>query len=273
VYPIFGDPHGPIFEGYTTLAGWSAVTEHVNLGLLVGANTFRNPALVAKMVTTLDHVSGGRAVLGIGGAWFELEHRAFGFDFGKSVGERLDRLDEAASIMRRMLHGEPASGRKYYSATDAVNVPPPVQEKLPIMIGGGGERKTLRTVARYADRWNVGGSIDVVQHKDGVLRRWCLEVGRDQAEIERTLLPGAVVLRQSQPDANRVADMIRETNRGWDERPQWVCTPDELVAGLAPYVKLGFRNMLFDFPAPYDRETLELLGSEVRAGLEECLAP
>ena len=100
LYPIVGSPEGPEFEGYMTIAGWASVTEHVTLGLLVGANTFRNPALVVKMVTALDHISGGRAVLGLGGAWFQLEHDAFGFDFGSSTGERLDWLDEAAMIVR-----------------------------------------------------------------------------------------------------------------------------------------------------------------------------
>ena len=131
LYPIFGDPHGPIFEGYMTLAGWSSVTRRVSLGLLVGANPFRNLALVAKMVTTLDHLSGGRAVLGIGGAWFELEHREFGIDFGKSVGERLDWLDEAVAIIRGMLDGTRPSGRQRYAARQVVNEPPPLQKHLP----------------------------------------------------------------------------------------------------------------------------------------------
>lgn len=272
MYPIFGDPHGPIFEGYLTLAGWAPVTRRATLGLLVGANPFRNPALVAKMATTLDHISGGRAVLGIGGAWFEREHEEFGFDFGRGVGERLDRLDEAVSIIRGMLHGRRPSGSFFYATRQAVNEPRPLQTRLPIMIGGGGEKKTLRTVARYADMWNVGGTVDVVRHKDEVLRRWCAEVGRDSDEIERTLLPGAVVVRRTMAEARRVVDRIRETNRGWAEEPQWICTPDELIAGLAPYIELGFRNLLFDLPAPYDRETIHLLSSAVRSGLEELPA-
>ena len=251
-----------------TLAGWAAVTHRATLGLLVGANPFRNPALVAKMATTLDHISGGRAVLGIGGGWFEREHQEFGFDFGRGVGERLDRLDEAVSIMRGMVRGERPSGRSFYTTMQAVNEPRPLQERLPIMIGGGGEKKTLRTVARYADMWNVGGTVEVVRHKDEVLRRWCAEVGRDTDEIERTLLPGAVVVRRSMAEAGRVADKIQQINLGWAEKPTWICTPDKLVAGLAPYLELGFRNILFELPAPYDSETIELLGSDVRRGLE-----
>ena len=273
VNPIFGDPSGPIFEGYMTLAGWSAVTARVSLGLLVGANTFRNPALVAKMVTTLDHISGGRAVLGIGGAWFEHEHREFGFDFGKSVGERLNRLDEAVSIMRAMLRGERVSGREHYPTAGAVNNPPPLQARLPILIGGGGERKTLRTVARYADMWNVGGSVDVVRHKDEVLRRWCAEVGRDHREIERTLLPGLTVVRGSEGEARRHVDDIRRMNEGWNGEPGLVGTSDQVAETLAPYLALGFRNMLFDFAPPFDQETLERLATGVRPQLEARLAP
>src|SRR5581483_1111857 len=191
VYPIVGGSRGPILEGYMLLAAWAAVTKRATLGLMVGANTFRNPALVAKMVTTLDHISGGRAVLGIGGAWFEEEHVAFGIDFGSGFGERLNWLDEAVELMRDMLHGEETTARgRYYHATNVRNDPRPVQERLPILIGGGGERKTLATVARFADAWNIGGDVERVRHKDEVLRRWCDEVGRDEAEIERTLSGG-----------------------------------------------------------------------------------
>ena len=271
LYPIFGDPHGPIFEGYLTLAGWAAATSRVSLGLLVGANPFRNPTLVAKMVTTLDHITGGRAILGIGAAWFELEHLECGFDFGRSVGERLDWLDEAVGIMRGMLDGNRPNGERFYSAREAVNEPRPVQRRLPILIGGGGERKTLRIVARYADMWNVGGSVEEVRHKDEVLRRWCNEVGRDETEIERTLLPGVVVIRGSEREARRHADEIRRVNRGWTGEPQLVGTSDQIVEGLAPYLDVGFRTMYFDLPPPFDSETLERLSGEVRPRLESRL--
>jgi len=271
LYPIFGDPHGPIFEGYMTLAGWSSVTRRVTLGLLVGANPFRNPALVAKMVTTLDHLSGGRAVLGIGGAWFELEHREFGIDFGKTVGERLDWLDEAVAIIQGMLDGTRPSGRRRYAARQVVNEPPPLQKHLPILIGGGGERKTLRTVARFADIWNVGGTVEEVRHKDAVLRRWCEDVGRNSDEIERSLLPGVVVVRGSEAEAREYVQQIHRTNRGWDGEPELVGTPDQIAASLAPYLPLGFHNVLFDFPPPFDQETLQRLAVEVRPQLASAL--
>jgi alkanesulfonate monooxygenase SsuD/methylene tetrahydromethanopterin reductase-like flavin-dependent oxidoreductase (luciferase family) len=129
LYAIFGDPYQPIFEGYTTLAAWAKVTTRVRLGLLVGANTFRNPALVAKTLTTLDHISDGRAIAGLGGAWFDLEHAAAGIDFGRGFGERLDWLDESVGSIRVLLDGEavtsPVGGRY---ALDAMRLlPPPVQ--------------------------------------------------------------------------------------------------------------------------------------------------
>jgi alkanesulfonate monooxygenase SsuD/methylene tetrahydromethanopterin reductase-like flavin-dependent oxidoreductase (luciferase family) len=159
LYPIVGSVEGPILEGWMVLAGWAAATERARIGLMVGANPFRNPALVAKMVTTLDHISGGRAILGIGGAWFETEHIAYGFEFGSSPGERLRWLEEAARIMRGMLRGEEPSGDRYYTARSVRNDPPPFQARLPLLIGGGGERRTLRIVARYADMCNVGGGL------------------------------------------------------------------------------------------------------------------
>ena len=271
LYPINGDPHGPIFEAYLTLAGWAAVTERIRMGLMVGANTFRNPALVAKMVTTLDHMTGGRMVAGLGGAWFEQEHADYGIEFGPWIGARLDRMDEAAMIIRGMLDGTRPSGRRAYEVREAVNEPPPVQEHLPIMIGGGGEKKTLATVARYADIWNVDGDLETIRHKDEVLRRWCAEAGRDESAIERMLGGGAVVVRRSAAEAERVVAEIRRVNRGY-EGPELVGTPEQVAARLAPYLEIGFRHFDFDFPPPFDEETLQLLATEVRARLDARLA-
>jgi alkanesulfonate monooxygenase SsuD/methylene tetrahydromethanopterin reductase-like flavin-dependent oxidoreductase (luciferase family) len=271
LYPIVGDWQGPIFEGYMTLAGWAAVTQRATLGLMVGANPFRNPALVVKEVTALDHISGGRAVLGIGSAWFEREHNAFGLDFGSSPGERLNWLDEAVELMRAMLPGGPATARgRYYHAVDVRNDPPPIQNRLPILIGGGGEQKTLKTVAKYADAWNIGGDIDEVRHKEEVLRRWCDEVGRDHREIERTLGGGAVVLRSSAEEARRVAGAIGKQNGNWPG-PRTATTPDKLIDRFAPYLELGFHHIYWDIPAPYDAETIERLAKEVKPALEQSV--
>jgi F420-dependent oxidoreductase-like protein len=272
LYPIVGDPHGPMFEGYLTLAAWAALTKRVTLGLMVGANTFRNPALVAKMATTLDHVSGGRAYLGLGGAWFETEHTAFGIPFGSSPGERLRWFDEAVELIRGMLRDEETSARgSFYRVQGVRNNPPPLQRRLPILVGGSGERKTLATVARYADAWNTGGDLERVRHKDAVLRRWCEEVGRDESEIERTLQGGSVVIRDTVEEARRAATAVSEQNGLPDFRG--VVGPPEVVAErLAPQVELGFHHVYFDVPAPYDRETIERLVGEVKPLLERAIA-
>ena len=164
VYAIFGDPYQPIFEGYTALAALAQATERIKLGLFVGANTFRNPGLAVKALTTIDHISGGRAIMGIGGAWFEGEHRAFGLDFGSGFGQRLDWLAEAAPAVRSLLDGDvvtsPPGGR--YAFDELRIAPRPLQARVPIMIGGGGEKKTLRIVAAHADMWNVFGTPEIV---------------------------------------------------------------------------------------------------------------
>jgi alkanesulfonate monooxygenase SsuD/methylene tetrahydromethanopterin reductase-like flavin-dependent oxidoreductase (luciferase family) len=268
LYPIQGDWRGPIFEGYMTLAGWASVTKRVTLGLMVGANPFRNPALVAKMVTQLDHMSDGRAVLGIGGAWFQREHEAYGIEFGGSPGERLTWLDEAVPLMRAMLRGEEATARgPRYHARSVRNDPPPIQSHLPILIGGSGERKTLRIVARYADMWEVGGDPAFARRKDEVLRRWCDEVGRDQSEIERLHGSGGIVIRDDVAEARRVAESMKERNRRY--RGPGLLGPPALVAEtLAPFVELGIHHIFFDAPAPYDDETLERFIGEVKPMLE-----
>lgn len=271
LYPIVGSWKGPIHEGYMTLAAWACRTERVTLGLMVGANTFRNPALVAKMITTLDHISAGRAILGIGAAWFETEHQAYGIEFGGSPGERLKWLDEAVEVMRGMLHDEETTARGRFYHADAVrNDPPPVQDRLPILIGGAGEQKTLRTTAKYADAWNTGGDLEKMRHKDAVLRRWCDEVGRDESEIERTYQGGNVIVRDTLEEARRVAEEIGRINGG--SRGPTPNTPETLVERIAPIVELGFRHVYFDSPAPFDDETLVRLMSEVKPRLEENVA-
>ena len=272
LYPIQGDWQRPIFEGYLILAGWAAVTSRATLGLMVGANTFRNPALTAKLVTTLDHMSDGRAILGIGGAWFEREHKAYGIEFGSGFGERLDWLDEAVDLMAQMLRdGQGTARGRFYHATNVRNDPPPVQKRLPILIGGDGEKKTLHTVAKYADAWNTGGDVDFVRHKDEVLRRWCDEVGRDQAEIERTLGMGTVIIRDKESDAQSYYAEIQRQHPGFTDKPK-IGTADQLADRLRPYVELGFRHIFFDASAPFDDETLERFVTEVKPRLEAVRA-
>ncbi len=266
---IVGPWEQPILEGWTTLAGWSQVTSHVTLGLMVGANTFRNPGLTVKMATTLDHLSGGRAVLGLGGAWFEREHEAFGIDFRSGFGERLDALDEAAMLSRRLLDGERIERHagRFYQLVDALCEPRPVQARLPIMIGGSGPKKTLRTTALYADMWNTGGTLAEVTASDEILRRHCADVGRDPDAIERTLLVD-VVLRDDADEARRVLASQRAANgseppaEGDDDA--LVGSPAAVADRLRPYAAAGFAHFLVDMRRPYDDETIDRL-PDVRA--------
>ena len=269
LYAIFGDPYQQIFEGWSLLAAWARETERTRLGLLVGANTFRNPGVVAKTAATLDHLSDGRAILGIGGAWMEPEHRAHGIDFGTGFGQRLDWLDESVAAMRQMLDGKSvtsaAGGR--YAFDDLRHAPAPVQPHLPIMIGGSGEKKTLRTVARYADMWNAMGTTELMAHKIDVLREHCAAVGRDISEIEFTLGIKATI-RDTEEEAVRVWKAAMEHNRTpmanvENDNTFWNGTPQQLANRLRPYVEMGFRTVISEQPAPYDVETLERLIGEV----------
>jgi alkanesulfonate monooxygenase SsuD/methylene tetrahydromethanopterin reductase-like flavin-dependent oxidoreductase (luciferase family) len=269
LYAIFGDPYQDFFEGYSLLSSWARETESARLGLLVGANTFRNPGIVAKLIATIDHASGGRAILGIGGAWMELEHKAHGIDFGSGFGQRLDWLDESTAAIRTLLDGgavtSPPGG--HYAFDALRHHPVPVQAHLPIMIGGSGEKKTLRTVARYAGMWNAMGPVEMMRHKIEVLRGHCADVGRDPAEIEFTLGIKATI-RDSEAEADRVWKAAMEHNRTpladvADDDTFWNGTPDQLAERLAPYVELGFHTVISEQPAPYDTQTFERLIGEV----------
>jgi alkanesulfonate monooxygenase SsuD/methylene tetrahydromethanopterin reductase-like flavin-dependent oxidoreductase (luciferase family) len=269
LYPIVGDHNGPMLEAYMVMAAWAEATERATIGLMVGANPFRNPALVAKMITTLDHISNGRAVLGIGAAWFETEHEGLGIEFGGSPGERLRWLDEAAPILRGMLDGTRPSSDGRYPVKDALNLPAPVQQHLPILIGGGGERKTLRIVARFADACNIGGGIETVKRKDEILRRHCEEVGRDESEIERTTGVGVCIIRDDPAEAQRVQDEMFARNgnaRRWQN--QLIGTPEEVTEKLRPFLGIGYRHLIAGFPSPYDAESMERLMTEVKPELE-----
>ena len=259
---IVGPWEGPILEGWSVLSGWAQVTERATLGLMVGANTFRNPGLTAKLATTLDHLSGGRAVLGIGGAWFDREHEAFGIDFGSGFGERLDRLDESVMLLRRLLDGETVThDGPVYPMKDALVAPRPLQAHLPIMIGGSGPKKTLRTLARYGDQWNAMGRPDKLRERDAILREHCAAIGRDHREIERTTTVD-VVIRDSREAAlaaykAQLAAVGDEYDETWNH---FVGTPAEIADGLGPIIELGFRHVFVESRAPYDLETIDRIG-------------
>jgi alkanesulfonate monooxygenase SsuD/methylene tetrahydromethanopterin reductase-like flavin-dependent oxidoreductase (luciferase family) len=278
LHAIFGDPDQDFFEGWALLAAWARETKRSRLGLLVGANTFRHPGIVAKAAATLDHISDGRAILGIGGAWFGHEHRTHGIEFGSGFGERLDWLDESVGAMRALLDGETvtsAPGGRY--RFDALrHLPRPVQQRLPIMIGGSGERKTLRTVARYADMWNAMGTADVMRHKIEVLRRHCEEVGRDPSTIEFTFGIKATI-RDSAVEAEKVWKAAMEHNRTpfadvENDDTFWTGTPEQLAERLAPFVEMGFRTIISEHPAPYDDESLERLIGQVGPLVERAVS-
>ncbi|HUQ77964.1 MAG TPA: TIGR03560 family F420-dependent LLM class oxidoreductase [Patescibacteria group bacterium] len=269
LYPIVGSSEGPIHEGWLTLAAWAQATKRIRIGLMVGANTFREPALTAKMATTLDHISGGRATLGIGGAWFEEEHEAFGLPFGEGFPERLRWLAEALPIMRGMLRNErPTAKGIHYHAKAVRNDPPPIQQRLPLLIGGGGEQVTLKLVAKYGDANNLGGGIEKIRHKEEVLLRHCEAVGRDPSEIERTSGLGVVVIRDSRAEARTVAEQIFAQNgkaEAWKGQP--VGTPEDVAAFIAPYLEIGYHHLIAGFPNPYDEESMTRLATEVRTAV------
>ena len=270
LYPIVGDSNGPNFEGWLTLAAWAQATKRIRIGLMVGANTFRAPTLTAKMATTLDHISGGRAILGIGGAWFEEEHQDFGLDFGSGFPERLRWLGEALPVMRGMLDGtEPTARGDHYHGSDTRNLPAPVQEHLPIVIGGGGEQVTLKLVAMYGDMNNIGGSIETMRRKEEALLRHCETVGRDPSTIERSTGVGVVFIRDDRAEAERLFHAAFERNRvakHWEDQP--VGTVDDVVEKLAPYVELGYRHLVAGVPATYDEESMTRFATEVKPRLE-----
>jgi len=262
------DRFDPKLEGWATLAAVAAVTSRARLGHLVVANTFRNPGLTAKLTTTLDHISGGRAILGIGGAWFDEEHDAFGLEFGTGFGERLDRLAEAVPLIRRLLDGERVTHEgRFYRFHDAVCTPRPIQSHVPILIGGSGPTKTLPLVARSADLWNAYGSPESVAASDVVLRERCREVGRDADEIERTVNLNVMVRRSSAVAEREWRPYVEQHRPRKNEGQLAVGGPlGDVAERLAAYARVGFRHPILIFRSPWDLETIRSIG-RLREGL------
>ena len=214
--PGIGAPDEPMFECYTLLAAIAQHTDTARLSALVTGNTYRNPTLLAKTITALDHVSHGRATLGIGAGWFELEHDALGYEFG-TFTDRFEKLEEALQIIIPMLRGERVTlAGKHYQVDDAVNSPAPVS-RIPIMIGGSGEKKTLRMVAQYADESNLAsGPIEEIPRKLDVLAEHCERLGRDRSEIKVTKLQ-MVAIAPTMEEAE--ADLLAVgAVKGWTPR-------------------------------------------------------
>jgi F420-dependent oxidoreductase-like protein len=245
--PPLGGPDQPMLEAYTLLGALAARTRRVQLGTLVTGVTYRNPAILAKIVTTLDVISRGRAILGIGGAWYEVEHQALGVDY-PSDRVRLDMLEEAVQVCRAMFTGDDVSYTGgHYRLDHARNLPRPVQEGGPrIMIGGGGEKRTLRLVARYADQCNVTGDVATLARKVEVLRRHCADVGRDPAEVAVTWMTPLILTTSSQNTAE-VREMLAAAASPEETAGFTVGQPHEIPDLVAGHIKAGADEVIFSF--------------------------
>jgi F420-dependent oxidoreductase-like protein len=220
----------PWLECWTTLAALAAAVPRVRIGPLVSGNTYRHPAVLAKMAVTVDHVSGGRAVLGLGAGWQENEHRAYGIEFS-DVGGRLRRLDEACRVIRSLLSEEKSDfAGDHYTLADAPLEPKPVG-RLPLLIGGGGEKVTLRIAAEHADEWTVWGTVETLRHKGSVLDAHCERLGRDPGAIERS----AQALLFLDDDEARLAALRQRPM----PMPALIGNPEELRETLDGYRDAG----------------------------------
>ena len=252
--PIFSDPGGPCYEGLTTLAALAASTKTLRCGVIVTGVTYRNPVLLAKAAVTIDHISSGRMELGLGAAWFDQEHQAYGFPF-PSVGVRMDMLEEAAQIIRSLFREERTTFRgQHFQVENAVFQPKPVQKpSIPLWIGGGGEKRTLRAVARYADGWNYFLTTpEDYQQKLAALETHCREAGRDCASIRRALIVRALL----NPAVDQAAD-----------EQTFVGSAAQLVERLRPFRDLGVEDFLLLARPPVDEPTLQSFAGDVAAAL------
>lgn len=256
-----GPEEAPMLESYTTLAALAANTSKVKLGTLVTGVTYRNPAMLAKEVTTIDVISKGRALLGIGAAWNESEHAGYGFSF-PPIAERMERLDEAVTIARLMFTEErPSFTGKHYRIDRALNSPRPIQQGGPrILIGGGGEKKTLRILAKHGDigHW-FGGDLEDLKRKKRVFEEHCAAVGRDPSEVMLTLGVG-VILVADEREGKAILERIPEQRRPMMQ----VATPDRAAEILQRYVDAGFRGFTFNNPTLPTPEAIGRAGELIK---------
>lgn len=226
----------PIHECWVTMAALARDVPRVRLGTLVTGNSYRHPAILANMVATLDHLSGGRVVLGLGSGWQKNEHEAYGIDFG-TAGYRLRKLNEACQVIKGLFNNDHFDfDGEFYQLKNAPMEPKPKQENLPLMIGGGGEKVTLRIVAKYADEWNVWGDVDTLIHKMNVLDTHCEDVGRNPADIERS----AVALLFLTDDEARIKKL-----KGMDlPMPAIIGNVNEVIDIVAAYRDAGVKELM-----------------------------
>jgi F420-dependent oxidoreductase-like protein len=262
--PGVGPEENWMLEGPTTLGALAGRTSKVNLGLMVGGVTYRNPSLMAKITTTIDVLSGGRGILGIGAAWFEGEHKAYGFDF-PPLKERFERLEDALNICRAMFTQERATyAGKHHSVDQAYNNPKPIRGDIPILVGGSGERKTLRMVAQYADASNIFGDPDRIRHLVGVLEAHCADVGRDPSEITKTKL-GTLVIADTHEAAEKKVAPLREA---MGERFGAIILygdRDEVGEQIAANLDAGLDGIIVNMPEVHDLEAVALAGEVMAA--------
>jgi F420-dependent oxidoreductase-like protein len=259
ITPI-GPEEQPMLEGYTTLAALARETSKVKLATLVTGVTYRNPALVAKMVTTLDVISKGRAVCGIGAAWNDSEHLGYGFDF-PPIRERMDRLDEALTILKLMFtEDRPSFTGTHYRIDRALNNPRPLQAAGPkILVGGGGEQRTLRLVAKHADMSHWFGALTDIKRKSEILDRYCEDEGRDPATITRTM--GApVVLVENEGQVKSVMERMPPERRLMFTP----ATPDQAAEILQDYIAVGIQGFTFGNPTLRTPEEFERVGRLIK---------
>ncbi len=268
--PSVGPSDGPNFESWTLLGAMAVSTSKIQIGCMVTSNTFRQPSILAKMATTVDHLSNGRLILGIGAGWFKREHEAYGVEFSTMRG-RAKRLDEALQVITKLWQADPTASfeGKYYSLTDAPFVPKPVQQPMPpIMIGGIGEKLTLPIVARYAQMWNVPIlSPGQFAKKNQVLQQYCKDINRDCNEIERSYL--APMYLNPTPEALQKVLLRVMKMRGMtaDEARQTVLagTTDEIRLQLQAYIDIGVTHFIINLRRPglYDREAVRVFAKEI----------
>jgi len=264
-YPIFTNPAGPCFEGWTTLAALAQATKRARVGTLVNGNTYRNPCVTAKMAATLDHVSHGRLNLGIGAGWFELEHKAFGIDF-MTVPQRLRALDEALQIIRGMFTQEHTTVHgKHYTVTEAIGLPKPVQQPHPpILIGGTGEKVLLRIVAKHADMWNASGPAEMMAQKIDVIRRHGDAVRRDTDRIEKTVM---LPLCYRNPDREGFVQgliaSMRQTTPEVARKQIMIGDKTECLETIERYRRAGVTHFIFMTFAPYNLDEMQGFAEEV----------
>ncbi len=265
-YPIFVDPEGPCFEAWALIGALAHATKRARIGHLVNGNTYRNPCILAKSATTIDHISGGRLNLGIGAGWFELEHQSFGIDF-KTVRTRLDALDEACTIIKGMFEREKFSfAGDHYQVVDAMCLPKPLQSPHPpIMIGGTGRKVLLKLVAKHADMWNSNKPAEEMADLIGVIRRHGDAVGRDTSTIENTMMMplGYKAPKEVQDFLCSITGNMLGTTPDKARKAIMIGDKQECLDTVERYRKAGVTHFIFMLLAPYDLEQLQAFAEDV----------